>query len=73
MAILLAQLLLVLVFAYFYAGYQSSDQCVKCHADKDRMTKLGYPQFTMTREQVQKESRHPNTECRDCHLGKSVR
>jgi len=72
MAILLTQLLLVLVFAYFYTGYQSSDQCVKCHADKERMTKLGYPQFTMTAGQVQKEARHPNTECRDCHLGNGL-
>ncbi len=72
MAILITQILLVIVFAYFYTGYQSSDQCVKCHADKERMTKLGYPQFTMTAEQVQKEARHPNTECRDCHLGNGL-
>ena len=26
----------------------------------------------MTREQVQKEARHPNTECRDCHLGNGL-
>jgi hypothetical protein len=36
------------------------------------MTKLGYPEFVMTLEQVQKESRHPNTECRDCHLGNGL-
>jgi hypothetical protein len=36
------------------------------------MEKLGYPEFAMTREQVQKESRHPNTECRDCHLGNGL-
>ncbi len=72
MAILLAQLTIVLLFLSLYAGYQSSDRCVSCHADKDRMTKLGYPQFVMTRAQVQKESRHPNTECRDCHLGNGL-
>ena len=72
MAVLLAQLILVLVFAYFYSGYQSSDKCVACHADKTKMTALGYPQFIMTREQVQKEARHPNTECRDCHLGNGL-
>ncbi len=72
MAVLLAQLALVLLFIYFYTGYQSSDTCVKCHADKARMTSLGYPEFVMTREQVQKESRHPNTECRDCHLGNGL-
>jgi hypothetical protein len=72
MAILLVQLILVLVCAYFYTGYESSDKCTACHADKKRMNALGYPQFAMTREQVQKESRHPNTECRDCHLGNGL-
>jgi hypothetical protein len=72
MAILLAQLALVLLFMYFYSGYQSSDKCVACHANKERMTTLGYPQFVMTRAQVQKEARHPNTECRDCHLGNGL-
>ncbi len=72
MAILVVQLVLVLLFIYFYSNYHSSDRCVSCHADKARMTKLGYPEFVMTREQVQKESRHPNTECRDCHLGNGL-
>ena len=72
MIILASQLALLLVFLYYYSGYTSSDRCVSCHADKDRMAKLGYPQFFMTREQVQKESRHPNTECRDCHLGNGL-
>jgi hypothetical protein len=72
MIILLIQLALLLIFLHYYSGYRSSDRCVSCHADKDRMAKLGYPQFVMTREQVQKESRHPNTECRDCHLGNGL-
>jgi hypothetical protein len=72
MAIIAAQLLLVLLFIFFYSSYHSSDRCVKCHADSAKMEGLGYPQFVMTREQVQKESRHPNTECRDCHLGNGL-
>ncbi len=72
MMILSVQLLLVLVFAYFYTEYQSSDRCMQCHADAKRMSALGYPQFVMTREQVQQEARHPNTECRDCHLGNGL-
>jgi hypothetical protein len=72
MAILVAQLGIVLLFIYFYSNYHSSDRCVSCHADKTRMAKLGYPELVMTREQVQKESRHPNTECRDCHLGNGL-
>ena len=72
MAIIVIQLFLVLLFIYFYSGYQSSYRCVQCHSDTKRMTSLGYPEFAMTREQVQKESRHPNTECRDCHLGNGL-
>ena len=72
MAIVVVQLVLVLVFIVLYNRYQSSDRCVSCHADAALMAKLGHPQFVMTREQVQKESRHPNTECRDCHLGNGL-
>jgi len=72
MIVLTAQLVLLLIFLHYYSGYESSDKCVACHADSARMAKLGAPQFVMTREQVQKESRHPNTECRDCHLGSGL-
>jgi hypothetical protein len=72
MIILIIQFVLLLIFLHYYSGYQSSEKCVSCHADTVRMTKLGAPQFVMTREQVQKESRHPNTECRDCHLGNGL-
>jgi hypothetical protein len=72
MAIIAVQLAILLIFIYLYSGYQSSDKCVRCHADKAKMTGLGYPEFVMTREQVRKESRHPNTECRDCHLGNGL-
>jgi len=70
--ILILQLGLVIIFISLYSTYQSSDKCVRCHSDKERMRSLGSPQFVMTREQVQKESRHPNTECRDCHLGNGL-
>ena len=40
-AILIAQLFLVLLFIYFTSNYQSSDRCVSCHADKSKMTGLG--------------------------------
>lgn len=72
MIILVGQLALVLLFITLYSGYHSSGRCAACHADKERMAEFGYPQFAVTREQVQKESRHPNTECRDCHLGNGL-
>jgi hypothetical protein len=70
--ILVFQFVLLFTFLYFYSGYHSSARCVACHADKERMTRLGYPELSMTREQVQREARHPNTECRDCHLGNGL-
>lgn len=70
--ILIVQLIVALAFLAAYSRYTSSDRCVSCHADKARMEKYGYPELAMTREQVQKESRHPNTECRDCHLGNGL-
>lgn len=72
MVVLLVQLVVVILFLSFSSGYRSSDRCVQCHADTKKMKRLGYPQFVMTREQVQKEARHPNTECRDCHLGNGL-
>jgi len=72
MTVLVIQLVILLLFISLYSNYQSSDRCVSCHADEGRMAKLGYPEFVMTREQVRKESRHPNTECRDCHLGNGL-
>jgi hypothetical protein len=72
MTILVIQLLILLVFISLYSGYQSSDRCTACHADKTKMASLGHPEFEMTREQVQKEAHHPNTECRDCHLGNGL-
>lgn len=72
MLILAAQFVLVIAFISFYSGYQSSDKCVACHSDKASMEKLGHPELVLTREQVEKESRHSNTECRDCHLGNGL-
>ncbi len=72
MTIIVAQFIAIFLFIYFYSGYQVSDKCVQCHSDRERMIHLGYPALMMTREQVQKESRHPNTECRDCHLGNGL-
>lgn len=72
MTIVILQLIVVLLFVHFYSTYHSSDACVRCHADTAKMTALGYPELALTREQAQKESRHPNTECRDCHLGNGL-
>jgi len=33
------------------------------------MTRSGHPQFYITTKMVETESKHPNVQCRDCHLG----
>ncbi|MFN3479070.1 MAG: hypothetical protein ACK415_01685 [Thermodesulfovibrionales bacterium] len=66
---LLLQLVLIVSFLG-YRNYKDSDiGCVACHANKERMQSLGYPQFYMTRETVEKESNHQNVKCHECHLG----
>ncbi len=66
-------LLLQFIFIISYFGYHSwknsSIECINCHDNKDLLKKLGYPQFYMSKEMVEKQSKHPNIECRDCHLG----
>ncbi|MFN3395554.1 MAG: hypothetical protein ACK4Z9_02005 [Thermodesulfovibrionales bacterium] len=66
---LLLQFVLIVSFLG-YRNYKDSDiGCVSCHANKERMQSLGYPQFYMTREMVERESNHPNVKCHECHLG----
>ena len=42
--------------------------CVGCHGDTGIMTGLGYPQFFVTSEEVQRQSGMPAS-CPDCHRG----
>lgn len=66
---LLLQFVLIILFLG-YRDYKDTDiGCISCHADKDKMQSLGYPQFYITREMVEKESNHPNVKCHECHLG----
>lgn len=66
---LLLQFVLIVSFLG-YRNYKDSDiGCVACHANKERMQSLGYPQFYMTRETVERESNHQNVKCHECHLG----
>ncbi len=60
---------LVVVFAYKFWREDTSEGCVTCHGNKELMEKVGYPYMYTTNEIVQKESKHPNVQCRDCHLG----
>ncbi len=66
-------LLLQFVVALALAGYvyygNSSAECVRCHSDREKMEKLGYPYLFMTAEQVEKETKHRGVACHECHFG----
>ncbi|MEK6672072.1 MAG: cytochrome c3 family protein [Nitrospirota bacterium] len=66
-------ILLQFVAIIAYLGYRSymdsSAECITCHGDKSKLRSLGYPQFYVTQEMAEKESRHPNVKCHECHLG----
>lgn len=68
-SIFFLQFFLVIAALGYHAWKDSSAECVRCHSDRVKMTALGYPQFYMTPQTVQKESKHPNVKCRECHLG----
>ncbi len=63
------QFLLILTILGYKAWKDTSVECIRCHSDKEKMAKLGYPQFYLTNEMVEKESKHPNVKCHECHLG----
>ncbi|GER94250.1 cytochrome C [hot springs metagenome] len=67
--IFVVQFLLVITILSYKAWKDTSVECIRCHSDKEKMTKLGYPQFYMTQEMVEKQSNHPNVKCHECHLG----
>lgn len=46
----------------------ASDSCVTCHSDNKRMSALGAPLLTITRQEVESQSHMP-AGCSDCHLG----
>ncbi|GBE03053.1 hypothetical protein BMS3Bbin06_01621 [bacterium BMS3Bbin06] len=68
-AILLLQFLLLVVFLGYRAYQDTSVECVKCHGNKEKLGRLNAPWAFVTSEMVEKESHHPNIQCRDCHLG----
>ncbi|MDA8162745.1 MAG: cytochrome c3 family protein [Desulfobacteraceae bacterium] len=47
---------------------QEINSCLGCHADTSKMKGFGYPQFTITNEETQKQTKMPAS-CTDCHLG----
>ncbi|MCX7913562.1 MAG: hypothetical protein N2511_03130 [Thermodesulfovibrionales bacterium] len=63
------QFLLVIGVLGYNAWYKRGTECLKCHSDLQKMTGLGYPHFYVTQDMIDKEAKHPNVRCQDCHLG----
>ncbi len=63
------QFVLIVTILGYNSWKDRGDECLKCHSDLQKMTKLGYPQFHVTQEMIEKESKHPNVRCQECHLG----
>lgn len=63
------QFFLIISFLGYRSWKNSDIECIKCHSDKEKMSKLGYPRLYLTKDMVEKESKHPNVKCIECHLG----
>ncbi len=49
-------------------GPKETSTCLQCHSNEKKMQELGYPEFTITQETVEKQSGMPAT-CEMCHQG----
>lgn len=65
----LVVIICIVVFSGYRSWMDSSAGCTACHTDREKMNNSGAPWAYTTDEIVQKESRHPYIQCRDCHLG----
>lgn len=63
------QFLFIITLLGYRVWQDTSVGCIKCHSDKERMEQLGFPELHVTQEMVEIQSKHPNVQCRDCHLG----
>ncbi|MDA8171951.1 MAG: hypothetical protein M0Z48_09040 [Nitrospiraceae bacterium] len=69
LALFFIQFFIVIAVSGYRAWLNSSAECVACHGNREKLAKLGYPEFYVTPEIVARQSHHPNVTCRDCHLG----
>lgn len=67
--ILFFQFLLIISFLGYRSWKDSIAECIVCHSNKEKLQSLGYPEFYVTQEMVERESNHPNVKCHECHLG----
>lgn len=60
---------LMALFAVPVFAFDADSSCVKCHGDKEMVTKLGYPQMYLDPATIDKEVNMGGIPCESCHLG----
>jgi hypothetical protein len=64
-----ARWFLLVLFVVLTAGQSNAGEaCGKCHGNAEKMKDAGYPQFTLSSEEVKAQT-HMTASCSDCHLG----
>jgi hypothetical protein len=66
---LILQAAVVVLWAGHHSWSKSSAECIRCHADPQKLAELGHPEFLVTPQMVAEQSKHSTVQCRDCHLG----
>ena len=61
--------ILTALFAVPAFAFDADSSCVKCHGNKDMITKLGFPQMYLDPTEVDKEVNMGGIACESCHLG----
>ncbi len=67
--ILIPSVVIILLLAY-HRYLNSSENCIRCHTDKTLLEREDALWAFTDPKKVESDSRHPNIECRDCHLGR---
>ncbi|KJR42165.1 cytochrome c family protein [Candidatus Magnetoovum chiemensis] len=67
--VIIALFLTIIIPLSYKSWRRTSVECIKCHSSKKLMEKLGTPYLYMTAETVEKQSKHKNIGCIECHLG----
>lgn len=64
--------ILAALFAVPAFAFDADSSCVKCHGNKEMITKLGYPQMYLEPAEVDKEVNMGGVACESCHLGNAA-
>ncbi len=48
--------------------FQEVNSCLECHSNAAKMKEMGFPQFVVTQQEMEKQTTMPAS-CTDCHLG----